>query len=314
MKKMTLAILIAVTTTQVFSAAFRDSTLKGTSVASETIIEHGESTFDQTLTSADLVAEQLNALISKNMVSSFEATGKLGQAIVDLSQFSKPVFRFTADGLAMVFEATKSSGGETLEASKKLIVLLDPTLQFSKEILYDIFKGMSKGTGYSSDISRLLIELLEEPVNLSTSTFRKIYEILQTPIDFSTMTGRELGQLISKVTKGTSDLTNSIVGKQNIDAGANLSSEGVSLTSKGIGAALYFVTEAITGITGIFQFNREEIQNAVDRNDQDILDSLKEQIRAEINKSVEQGEELNQLISDADLDFYIVALLATDAL
>lgn len=298
MKKMTIATLIALIATQPFAADIRDASLNTSSKASEVILDAGKSSVDATVDIADFSAEKLKAFISKNFASSIEASGKIGEAIVKLSEVSQPVFRLTADGIAMVFEASEATGEQTLKASEKLVVLLDPTLEVSGDIIIELLKNLSKGSELSSDVIEKILVFLGD--------------VLEKPFELTDMTLDQFYKIITKGSESSSEVSKAVLGEDNLDNGLELTGKGISLTSEGIFAALYFVTKSVTAISNIFEVNREEIERAVERNDQDTLAGLREMIRAEIEKNIEGGKTLNQLLSDNDLDFYIEAKLMSD--
>ncbi len=298
MKKMTIATLIALIAVQPFAADIRDASLNVSSKASEVILDAGKSSVDATVDVADFSAEKLKAFISKNFASSIEASGKIGDAIVKLSEVSQPVLRLTADGIAMVFEVSEKSGAQTLKASEKLVVLLDPTLEVTGDVLIELLKQLSKGSELSSDVTEKILVFLGD--------------VLEKPFEITNMTLDEVHKILTRASEGSSEVSKAVLGEDNLDNGLELTGRSISLTSQGIFAALYFVTKSVSAISNIFDTNREEIEKAVERNDQDTLAGLRELIRAEIEKSIEGGKTLNQLLSDNDLDFYIEAKLMAD--
>lgn len=298
MKKMTALALLTLLSTQAFSAQVRDASLQMSSKASEQILDAGKSSVDATISVADFTADKLKAFISKNFASSIEASGKIGDAIVKISEVSKPVFRLTADGIAMVFDVSANAGEISLKASEKLVVLLDPSLEISSDVLIELLKQLSKGSELSSEITEKILIVLGE--------------VLEKPFEYTDITLEKLSKILTKGSEASSEVTEFILGAENVKNGLELSGRGISLTSEGIFAALYFVTKSVSAISDIFEVNREEIEKAVERNDQDTLVGLRELIRSEIEKSVNGGEALNQLLSDNDLDFYIEARLMAD--
>lgn len=295
MKVISTLSLIAVMSTPALALEARDASLNVSSKASESVINVSDRATMGTIKAAESVADVLNALISRHFASSIEASGKIGEAIVKVSAFSRPVIKLTGDGLAMVFEVSQNSGAQTLKASEKLVLLLDPTLKVSGEALSAILEQLTKGSELSSEVSDKILEIFARPLELTGQTLEKLFEFLTKGSELST------------------DVSDKVLGRENVRKGGQLLGEGISLTSQGTIAALYFVSKSVTGISHIFDANREEIEKAVERNDQDTLAGLRELIRQEIRNEVQGGDVLEKLLSDQDLDMYINARLMIDA-
>lgn len=291
MKKHIIITAIALMSTQAFAADFRDASLKGSTDVSNLTINQGKSSIDQTKKIADVTAKHMKALISKNLASSTKASGAVGRAIVEVSQVSKPVFQLTAKGLAMVFDLTVQGSESSYAVTKKIVILLDPSSEASGKALSFILKKMSVGSEVSSDVTSKVLEILGK--------------VLEKPLDLTSDGISEISKLLSKGSEASSEVANHVIGEENIENGLKLTGNGISLTSKGIGSVFYLMTKGITGITELFQLNKEEIQKAVERNDQETLAGLRELIRAEIVQAIDGGEVLNDLLSDEDLDMYI---------
>lgn len=349
MKTKVIITLIALMSTQAFSADLRDASFKASSKVSNFTLDKGKSSINETLKVADITAEKMKGLLSKNLASTANVSKTLGKAIVDVSEFSKPVFKITGEGLAIVFKASGEAADQTLDASKKLVLLLDPAskvtgnaLEYIFEKLLDgsevsskvstkILDPLSEGTTQASDVSTKLLKIIAkalEPLSketeISSDVTKKILvviaEALEKPLDATsdaiakiskillkaTENGSEsVGKLITKGSETGTKVTDKVIGRKNAIAGLELTGKGISLTSKGIGSIFYLITKGVTGITEIFEMNKEEIQKAVERNDQETLAGLKEYIRAEINSSIDNGDVINQLLTDEDLDAYI---------
>lgn len=312
--KLIISATIALMSTQAFCADLRDASFENSSKASKFTMEQGQSTLDETIKIADVTAEKLKALISKNVASTARTSAQVGRAIINISDVSKPVFRFTGDGLAMVFKLSGQTTDASLDASKKLIVLLDPTSDVTGDVLSAVFKKLFEGSEISSDVYSKIAEQLAKGTEVTNQVATKIIRILanvfEAPLDLTSNASEQLSELLTKGSVSSSKVTTKIVGKENIEAGFRLTGDGISLTSKGVGAVFYVMTKGVTGISQLFQQNKEEIQKAVERNDQDTLAGLRELIRAEIENSIEDGDVINQLLSDADLDHYIELRLA----
>lgn len=318
MKKKIIITALALISTQAFCADFRDASLIGSSNTSDFVMEKGASSMDGTMKIADLTAEKLKALISNQLASTGKASAQVARAIVQLSDISQPVFKITGDGLAMAFRVSGQTANQSLDASKKLLVIMDPTLKVSGKALAKVLEKMFEGSYQSSKASSKIFDLISKESRISSDVTNKILEILaktfEKPLEMSSDATDKINDLLTKGSETGSDVSTKVIGKKNIEAGFELSGEGLSLTSKGIGAVFYVITKGVTGISHIFERNKEEIQKAVERNDQETLAGLRELIRAEINASIENGETLNQLLSDADIDQYIELRLAAEEL
>lgn len=317
MKKTIIMTWIALMSTQAFSADLRDASFNASSKASKYTMDKGEITLDETIKIADITAEKLKSLLSKSIQSTADASMNIGRAIVKVSEVSRPVFKITADGLAMVFKVSGQTADASLDVSKKLIILLDPSSKATGRVLSDIFEELSKGTEISSDVSSKILKELSKGTDVTSEVINKILEILgkvfEKPLDLSSDASDKIGELLIKGSETGTNVTNKVIGKENIEAGFKLTGDGISLTSKGISAAFYVITKGVTGLTQLFELHKEEIEKAVERNDQDTLAGLREIIRAEINKSIEGGEVINQLLSDEDIDQYIELRLEASA-
>lgn len=309
MKKTMILTFIALMSTQAFAADMRDASFKSSTQVSNVAIDQAKSSINQTMKVADVTADKMKAAISKSLASSAKESAAVARVVVNMSELSRPAFRLTGKGLAMVFKLSGKASGHTLEASKELLVLLDPSSRVSGKALGVIFEHMSEGSEISSDVSTKINRVLSKGSEVSSDVSSKIIEILsevfEKPLDISSDASEIIGKMLSKGTTSSSRITTNIIGEDNIEAGFKLTGRGISLTSKGIGSVFYVLTKAVTGLTELFDLNKEEIQKAVERNDQETLAGLRELIRAEINSSIEGGEALNQLLSDADLDMYI---------
>lgn len=309
MKNKIIIAAIALMSTQAFAADLRDASFKASTNVSNIATDKGKSSIDQTMKVADATAKNLKALISKQMASSTKASGHIGRAIVKVSEVSKPVFKLTGKGIAMAFELSGQTAEASFDVTKKLVILLDPSSEATGEALSFIFEKMSDGTEISSDVSSKIIKPLSKGTEISSDVSTKILEILSKvldkPLELTSDGISQITRLLSKASDASSKVTNAVIGEDNIENGLDLTGNGISLTSKGIGSVFYVITKGVTGITELFELNKEEIQKAVERNDQDTLAGLRELIRAEINKTIDGGEVLNQLLSDTDLDMYI---------
>lgn len=318
MKKKIIITALALISTQAFCADFRDASLKGSSKASDFTMKKGGSSIDGTMKIADLTAGKLKALISKQLESTGKASAQVARAIVQLSDISQPVFKITGDGLALAFQVSGQTADQTLDASKKLLIIMDPTLEVTGKALSKALEELLKGSFQSSQASSKIIDLISKESRISSDVTNKILEILaktfEKPLELSSDATAKINDLLTKGSVTGTDVSNKVIGKKNIEAGFELSSEGLSLTSKGIGAVFYVITKGVTGISQLFERNKEEIQKAVERNDQETLAGLRDLIRAEINVSIENGETLNQLLSDEDIDQYIELRLAVEEL
>jgi hypothetical protein len=251
----------------------------------------------------------LDALISKRLASTAKTSASVGRSILKISQVSKPVFQFTGKGLAMVFDVSADSSNESLKASKKLILLLDPSSRASGRALEFILEKLSDGSTLSSEVSSKIMKPLSKGTEVSSDVSSKIVEVLAKvfarPLDLTSDAIGKISEILFKASSKGSEVSTNVTGKDNLAAGVQLTGDGISLTSKGIGAIFYFISKGTTAVSELFDANKEEIQKAVERNDQDTLAGLRELIRAEINKSIEGGEVINQLLTDADLDVYV---------
>jgi hypothetical protein len=289
MKRLTKAALITLLAFNAMSADLRDATLQGTSDSVNFTLDKAKSSFNATVDVAEVSAEKMKAFISKNFASSIEASGKIGEMVVKLSEISEPVIELTNEGLVMSFEATKST-------AEKLYIVLEPSSEVSADVLVEVLKHASKGSESSSDLISEIIEVLSK-------TFEK-------PLELTNMTLEQLFELISKASEGSTKIANGILGEENVDNAFELTGKGISVTSQGISAALYFVTKTVSGISRIFDVYREEVEQAVERQDEDMLAGIRDMIRAEIEKDIDGGKTLNQLISDEALNVYIETQLA----
>lgn len=318
MKKKIIITTIALMSTQAYSADLRDASLKGSSKTSEFAMKKGASSLDNTMKIADLTAGKLEALISKQLESTGKASAQVARAIVQLSDISQPVFKFTGAGLAMAFKVSGQTADQSLDASKKLLLIMDPTLKVSGKALSKILEKLFEGSFNSSKVSSEIIDIISKESQISSDVTNKILEFLaetfEKPLELSSDATDKINELLTKGSETGSDISTKVIGKKNIDAGFELSSEGTSLTSKGVGAIFYVITKGVTGISQLFERNKEEIQKAVERNDKETLAGLRDLIRAEINGSIENGETLNKLLSDDDIDQYIELRLAAEAL
>jgi len=316
MKKKIIISAIALLSTQAFSADLRDASFKGSSKASDYVMGTAASSIEKTMKIADLTAVKLEALISKGMESTGKASAQSAKAIVQLSEVSQPVFKITAEGLALVFKLSGQTAVESLEVSKKLIILMDPSLKVSGKALAKILENLFDASSVSSEVSSKILDQISKQSEVSSEVSSKIIEILsknfEKPLEMSSDATIQIMKVLSKGSELSSDVSNKVIGKKNIEAGFELSGQGISLTSKGIGAVFYVITKGITGISQLFDRNKEEIQKAVERNDQETLAGLRDLIRAEINIAIENGETINQLLTDEDLELYIEARLAAE--
>lgn len=317
MKKTTMiTVLTLLSTSQVFASEMRDASLKASSKASDKVLEKGGSTVDATVKVADMTAGRLRQLISEKLQSSFDGTAKVGRAVVKLSEVSKPAFQLTAKGVAMVFDVSAKAGEVSLDATKKVYVLLEPSSNASKKVLEVILDQISKGSEVSSDVSGKILDPLSKGTELSSEVTDKIIEVLskvlEKPFELTGNALEKVSELASKGSEASTDVSNKVIGKENIEAGLNITGDGISLTSKGIGGVFYLITKGVTGLSDLFGMNKEEIQKAVEREDQETLAGLREMIRADINNELVDGELINALLSDADLDQYIEIRLALE--
>lgn len=294
MKKMTATALLSLIALQANAVEMRDATLGASSKVSEALYDVGKSVTDETIIVADFTGEQLEAFISKNLKSSYQASEAIARQIVKLSEVSKPAFRFTAEGLAVVFEVSGKGTKATYEASRKIYILIEPTVEataeFTSEILELAFEGTSEGSELLSDLTNFLSEVFEKPLDLTTMTLEEIAKLLEKALD---------------ATVRASEFT---LGADNLDKASEYTGEGISLTSRGIGAAFYLVTQATSGISQLFDFDRkerEQIEQMVERGDMEGLAGLRDLIRHNINENVANGEDLNLLLNDNAIDTYI---------
>ncbi|MDD4975804.1 MAG: hypothetical protein PHY93_15710 [Bacteriovorax sp.] len=309
MKNKIIITVIALMSTQAFAADLRDASFKVSSNATKITIAQGQSSVDGTMKAADFTGEKLDALLSKRLASTAKSSASIGRSIIQVSQVSKPVFKLTGKGLAMVFKLSGQSADQSLNASKKLILLLDPSSKASGRALEFIFDKLSDGSEISSDVSSKILKPLSKGTEISSDVSTEILKVLAKvfakPLDLTSDAIGKISEILFKASSKGSEISTKVTGKNNLDAGLELTGNGISLTSKGIGAIFYFISKGTTGITELFDLNKEEIQKAVERNDQDTLAGLRDLIRAEINKSIEGGEVINQLLTDEDLDLYV---------
>lgn len=289
MKKMTTVALLTLLSLNTVAADLRDATLQGTSDSVNFTLDKANSSFKATVDAAEVTAEKLKGFISKNFASSIEASGKIGEMVVKITDISEPVIDLTNEGLVLVFKASKTS-------AEKLYILLEPSSDVTSDILVEVLKHASEGSESASELVSKIVEFLSE-------TFQK-------PLELTEMTVEQLLELVSKASEGSTKIANGVLGEENVENAFELTGKGISVTSQGISAALYFVTKTVSGISRIFDVYREEIQQAVEREDKDTLAGVRDMIRAEIEKEVEGGKTLNQIISDEALDVYIEAQLA----
>ncbi|POB13897.1 hypothetical protein [Halobacteriovorax sp. DA5] len=294
MKKLTAATLMTLMALQANAIEVRDASLGASSKVSEAIYDAGKSATDKTVEVADFTGEHLKAFISKNLESSYKASEKLAKEIVKLSEVSKPAFRFTADGLAMVFEISGKGTKQTLKVSKKIYIFLEPTLEATGEFLTELlelaFEGTSEASELITDINEFLSRVLEKPIDITKMTLEEIFE------------------LIGKASEKSTQASEFLLGAENFEKGIEYSGKGISLTSNGIGAAFYLVSQATTGISQLFDFNRkerEQIEQMVERGDVEGLAGLRDLIRHNINEEIVNGEDLNKLLDDNAIDTYI---------
>ncbi len=294
MKRMTAAALLTLIALQVNASDLRDASLGASSKVSEAIYDAGKSATDETIEVADFTGEHLKAFISKNLESSYKASEKIAKHIVKLSEVSKPAFRLTADGIAMVFEVSAKGTAKGMEVSKKIYIFLEPTLEQTGDLLLEIldfaFDGTSEASDLLSDISEFLSRVLEKP------------------LDLTQMTVEEIVELIAKASEQSTKVSEFLLGAENLEKGIEYTGKGISLTSNGIGAAFYLVSKATTGISQLFDFNRkerEQIEQMIERNDVEGLAGLRELIRYNINENIKNGEDLNALLDDNTIDAYI---------
>lgn len=321
--------IIALMSTTAFAADLRDASFKGSTNVGNFISNKAEMSLAQTKKIADITAENLKELISKNLALSAKGTDQTAKVIMNIADVSKPAFKLTSKGIALSFKISAKGADLSTEASKEIMVLLDPSSKASGDAITFILKNLFKGSELTYDASEPLLKIsskeLGKMLNISsegsvdgTDITVKIVEvlnkILNKPLALSSDALGAINDLITKSMDVSSDVStdvsNKVIGKKNIANGFELSGNGISLTSKGVGAMFYVITKGVTAITNIFELNKEEIQKAVERNDQEMLAGLREAIRAEINKAIDNGETLNSLLSDADLDNYIELRLA----
>ncbi|EPZ49288.1 hypothetical protein M902_0373 [Bacteriovorax sp. BAL6_X] len=350
MKKTTSTILLTLLSIHAVGADIRDAAFDASSKASEVIYDAGKSTTRQTIKVADFTREKLEALISKGLQSSYRASEKVAKEIVNLSEFSKPAFRLTADGIAMVFEVSGKATKSSLEVSRKIYVYLEPSSDKTEEFLTKIidlaFEGTSEASELLTDINEFLSRVLEKPLDISTMTTEEIADllskatrmthieklielaldgttkgselltdlnkflskVLEKPIDITGMTLEEILDLIEKASIESSKLTEILIGTDNLEKGTEYTGKGISLTSEGVGAAFYLVSQATSGISHLFDFNRREraqVEAMVERGDIEGLEGLRDLIRHNINEQLENGEDLNLLLNDNLIDTYI---------
>ncbi|AYF43402.1 MULTISPECIES: hypothetical protein [Halobacteriovorax] len=294
MKKMTATALLTLIALQANAVEMRDASLGASSKVSEAIYDAGKSATDETVKVADFTGEQLEAFISKNLQSSYRASETIAKQIVKLSEVSKPAFRLTGKGLAMVFEVSGDATKAGLDVSKKIYIFLEPTLEQTGEFLMEIielaFEGTSEASELITDINRFLSEVFEKP------------------LDITTMTLEEIAKLVEKASEQSTKVSEFLLGAENLEKGIEYTGEGISLTSNGIGAAFYLVSQATTGISQLFDFNRkerEQIEQMVERGDVEGLAGLRDLIRHNINENIANGEDLNALLDDNAVDAYI---------
>ncbi|MEH0861953.1 hypothetical protein [Halobacteriovorax sp. DPLXC-1] len=350
MKKMTAAALLTLIALQANAVEMRDASLGASSKVSEALYDAGKSSIDKTVEVADITGEQLEALISKSLQSSYRTSEQIAKQVIKISEVSKPVFRFTADGIAMVFEVSGDATKAGLQASRKIYIFLEPSLEKTGELLDHIldlaYQGTTEGSELLTNINEFLSRVLEKPIDITSmateevakllskatrlSRIERIVElaleattkgselltdlneflskVLEKPIDISSMATEEALELIAKASEESSELTTFLVGADNLEKGTQYTGKGISLTSDGIGAAFYLVSQATTGISHLFDFNRkerEQIEQMVERGDVEGLAGLRDLIRNMINENVVNGEDLNALLGDREIDAYI---------
>ncbi|WP_419172760.1 hypothetical protein [Halobacteriovorax sp.] len=350
MKKMTAAVLLTLIALQANAVEMRDASLGASSKVSEALYDAGKSSIDKTVEVADITGEQLEALISKSLQSSYRTSEQIAKQVIKISEVSKPVFRFTADGIAMVFEVSGDATKAGLQASRKIYIFLEPSLEKTGEVLDHIldlaYQGTTEGSELLTNINEFLSRVLEKPIDITSmateevakllskatrlSRIERIVElaleattkgselltdlneflskVLEKPIDISSMATEEALELIAKASEESSELTTFLVGADNLEKGTQYTGNGISLTTEGIGAAFYLVSQATTGISHLFDFNRkerEQIEQMVERGDVEGLAGLRDLIRNMINENVVNGEDLNALLGDREIDAYI---------
>lgn len=294
MKKMTAAALLTLIALQANAVEMRDASLGASSKVSEAIYDAGQSVTDETIKIADFTGEHLKAFISKNLQSSYRASDKIAKEIVKLSEVSKPAFRLTGKGLAMVFEVSGKATKKGLDVSKKIYIFLEPTLEQTGEFLMEIIELAFEGTSEASELITDINEFLSR--------------VLEKPLDITTMTLEEIAKLVEKASKQSTKVSEFLLGAENLEKGLEYSGKGISLTSDGIGAAFYLVSQATTGISQLFDFDRkerEQIEQMVERNDKEGLAGLRDLIRYNINENINNGQDLNALLDDNAVDAYI---------
>jgi hypothetical protein len=293
MNKLTIATLVALLSTNAFSADFRDAVLQSSSQASESVMDYSGDTFAATRKVADYTAEHLKAIISKGLEMTAESSESIKKLVLDVSEVSKPVFKLTAEGVAIVFEVSGNVTRETGKVSEKILIKLEPTAEVTSEQLGKLLIEMSDVTGEVSQIVTKILEALAE-------TFEK-------PLELTEMTVEELMEIISKASEASTEVSESILGKDNVYAGFELTSRGIALTFEGIANLFYVMSQGTSAVSNLFVDNNvdvKDVERAIERDDQDALNSIRALIRADFNERIDGGEIINSLITDEQIDIY----------
>lgn len=312
MKKLTAITIATLLSQTAFSVEIRDSIFQSSTKVGDLSSDAGAQVIDASNTTAQKIALQLEDFISGTLGSTVDQSGIVSEKVIELSELSGPAFELTKEGVAMVFKASAKGTDASSQVSEKLLINIQPALDVSSKgadkvlevLLVDLFsnsvskisEGVTKGSELSSAASDEIIKATQKVIE----RFQ-----LQGTIDASSDVSERLMMALEKALSTASDVSTNVFGEQNLEAGAGLSGKGLTLATDATFAVFHFISGASEGISNLFIVNKEAIKRAVERDDQETLDSVREHIRASIKEDIEGGETLNQFLTDEELDFYI---------
>ena len=238
------------------------------------------------------------------------------------------------------------------EASKSLYFELVLLMRGSSESSYDLMKLLRKkfekelqsttnatefiseklgevttqGSELSSEVVEKIIDLLVDGSITITDAIDYVLENYEEQLRATSNASAELSEaffryviknpvvLTSNVIEFISDTITDVVGEDNIMAASELTSDGITITFEGIVNVFYVISKGTTGVYNFLFDNRDSIQEAQERGDEDIQQSLRELVRNAIKKDVENGEQLNMVINDKAIDVYIDTVINSNEL
>lgn len=241
--KITTSVLIALLSLQAAGADIRDATFNATTQAGVVTYDQGQRAIEQTYKIADLTADKLKAFFSKSSEFTVDLSGDIADAIVKLAKLAPPVFKLTADGFALVFEASGNTTQAGLDVSRKLVILLEPTTESTKKILENLVEISKEGTTQATELTdailKKLAEMLEKPLELSTDASSEVSDLIFELLDASSEGSTEASRIVEKIINKLAKILN-----KSLEVSSNASTDALNFTGRILEKPLELSTQA----------------------------------------------------------------------